>query len=158
MPNSKKISITFPHRAEGPFFSMDLPVTMAQINYGGHLGHDSVLTLMHEARVLFLKTKGLTEMNIDSDPGAAPTGLILSELQVQYLTESFHGDILRAEVLPFIPEGPRWFMAQRLVRISDQREIARALIGMTFYCYQSKKVQRAPDSLMRKCHEWQLPV
>ena len=156
MPNSKKISIHFPHRAEGPFFATDLPVTMSDINYGGHLGHDSVLTLMHEARVSFLKAHELSEMNVnDGDPAI---GLIMSELQVQYLTESFHGDILRAEVLPFIPEGPRWFIAQRLVRVSDQREIARALIGMTFFCYQSKKVQRAPDSLMRHCQDWKLPI
>ncbi|MBI2520959.1 MAG: thioesterase family protein [Bdellovibrio sp.] len=156
MPNPKKISLHFPHRDEGPFFATDLPVTMAEINYGGHLGHDSVLTLMHEARVSCLKSHGLSELNV-SDTGPA-VGLILSELQVQYLTESFHGDVLRAEVLPFIPEGPRWFMAQRLVRLSDQREIARAIIGMTFFSYENKKVQRAPDSLMHRCQNWQLPV
>jgi hypothetical protein len=35
------------------------------INYGGHLGNDAVLSLVHEARVRFLKQQGYTENNIE---------------------------------------------------------------------------------------------
>ena len=36
-------------------FSTDIAVRISDINYGGHLGHDSIISLIHEARVRFLK-------------------------------------------------------------------------------------------------------
>jgi len=35
-------------------FGIDIPVRITDINYGGHLGNDAVLGLVHEARIAFL--------------------------------------------------------------------------------------------------------
>ena len=35
-------------------FSTEIPVRITDINYGGHLGNDSILSIVQEARVRFL--------------------------------------------------------------------------------------------------------
>ncbi len=44
-------------------FSATLEVRISDINYGNHLGHDSLVSLLHEARVRFLRHLGYTELN-----------------------------------------------------------------------------------------------
>ena len=52
-------------------FRTEISVRIDDLNYGGHLGHDRVLTLVHEARVAWLKSHGWSEMD------CAGTGLIM---------------------------------------------------------------------------------
>ena len=40
-------------------FTTTLDVRISDINYGNHLGHDSLISLLHEARMRFLKQTGL---------------------------------------------------------------------------------------------------
>ena len=44
-------------------FSTTLYLRIYDMNYGGHLGNDSVLSIVHEARVRFLQDLGLSEKN-----------------------------------------------------------------------------------------------
>ena len=46
-------------------FSTELEIRITDINYGGHLGNNSVLGLIHEARLRLLVDKGFIEQNID---------------------------------------------------------------------------------------------
>ena len=49
MPRVKvALPATFPFRTE-------IPVRITDLNYGGHLGNDALLGLLHEARVHFLR-------------------------------------------------------------------------------------------------------
>jgi acyl-CoA thioester hydrolase len=73
-------------------FSTDIPVRITDVNYGGHLGNDALLSLLHEARVLYLHTFGWTEKDI---AGAA---IIMTDAAVVYRSEAFQGDLLRIEV------------------------------------------------------------
>ena len=43
-------------------FSTNIPVRITDLNYGGHVGNDTVLTIIHEARMQFLANAGYTEM------------------------------------------------------------------------------------------------
>ena len=45
-------------------FETDIKVRISDINYGGHLGNDSVMSLIHEARLRFLEKYGYTELNV----------------------------------------------------------------------------------------------
>ncbi len=76
---------------EKRIFETTLPITVADINYGGHLGNDRVLTLMHEARLRFLKSLGYAdEMSLDKN-----IALFVADSVVVYKAEAFHGDTLR---------------------------------------------------------------
>ncbi len=45
-------------------FTTEIQVRIGDINYGGHLGNDTVLSLIHEARVRFLQKYNFREANI----------------------------------------------------------------------------------------------
>ena len=45
-------------------FSTELRVRITDVNYGGHMGNDALLGLLHEARVQFLAHYGLSELDI----------------------------------------------------------------------------------------------
>ncbi|HCB15290.1 MAG TPA: thioesterase, partial [Gammaproteobacteria bacterium] len=45
-------------------FTTELRIRITDVNYGGHLGNDAMLGLLHEARVRFLKHHGFSELDI----------------------------------------------------------------------------------------------
>jgi len=69
-------------------FCTDLTVPIDSINYGGHLAHDKLLTLMHEARLRFFDQLEQSEENFFG------VGLIVKSLAVNYRQQAFRGDIL----------------------------------------------------------------
>jgi acyl-CoA thioester hydrolase len=73
-------------------FSTQLPIRITDINYGGHLGNDTVLTLIHEARVQYLLHHELGELDF------CGVGLIMSDVGIEFRTEAFYGDTLVVHV------------------------------------------------------------
>src|SRR5215203_6969871 len=73
-------------------FTTSIPVRITDLNYGGHVGNDTVLSLLHEARMQFLKEFGYTEMEFEG------TSLIMSDVGVEFKAELFYGDVVTALV------------------------------------------------------------
>src|SRR5687767_13445490 len=73
-------------------FSCIIPVRITDINYGGHTGNDSVLSILHEARMQFLKSMGYTEMDIGG------VGMIMADVSIEFKKELFYGDVITASV------------------------------------------------------------
>ena len=119
-------------------FATEASVRIQDVNYGGHLGNDALVSLLHEARLRCLAEHGLSER----DCGGA--GLILTELEVVYRAEAFHGDLLRIEVAVTDLRGGSASFRYRVQRPADGREIARARTGMAFLDYDSRRVRRMP--------------
>ena len=44
-------------------FTTEITIRITDLNYGGHVGNDTVLSIIHEARMQFLRHYGHTEMN-----------------------------------------------------------------------------------------------
>jgi acyl-CoA thioesterase FadM len=72
-------------------FITEIPVRITDINYGGHLGNDSVLSIVHEARLQFLSNMSFSEKDVDGK------GIIMVDAAVQYISEGFYGDILKID-------------------------------------------------------------
>lgn len=132
----KRLKIEMPDRLP---FQTTLEVRIGEINYGGHLGNDALLSLLHEARLRFLKTYGFSER----DAGGA--GLILTEIIVAFRAQAYHGDVLTAEVGVGEIGACGFTMLYRLTRSTDQREIARAQSALAFYNYAEGRVVRTPE-------------
>ena len=66
-------------------FTTRIPIRIGDINRGGHLGHDSFLILIEEARERFLQSLGYTSDGIGS------IGFIMSDISVYINT---HVDFL----------------------------------------------------------------
>lgn len=123
--------------------TVSIPVRINDINYGNHVGNNSIVEIIHEARVQFLQKHGFTELDL------AGTALIMSELLVEYKNESFYGEVL--EVAIFVGEITR-VSFELFYQISTTRNekkiiIALAKTGMVCYDYEIKKVTAVPQEL-----------
>jgi acyl-CoA thioesterase FadM len=119
-------------------FETELAVRIKDINYGNHLGHDSLVSLMHEARVMFLENFGFSETDVDGN------GLLVSDLAVIYKSQSFYGDTLKFEigVGEFNPYGCDLFY--RVTNTKTGILIVMAKTGIVFFDYSRNKVVKTP--------------
>lgn len=124
---------------ENYLFSTEIPVRISDINYGGHLGNDSVLSILHEARVRFLKHYHYTEMDIE---GAS---LIMSDNAVVYKAEGFYGDSIQVDVAvgDFNKYGCDIYYL--LTNKDTAVEMAHAKTGVVFFDYDERKIRPVPE-------------
>ncbi|MBR9883657.1 MAG: thioesterase [Oceanospirillales bacterium] len=124
---------------ENYLFTTELPVRISDINYGGHLGNDAVLSIIHEARLRFLKHYHYTEMDIE---GAS---LIMSDSAIVYKAEGFYGDTIQVDVTvgEFNKYGCDIFYL--LTNKKTAVEIVHAKTGIVFFDYEARKVQPVPE-------------
>lgn len=125
-------------------FETRIPLRITDINYGGHLGNDSVLALIHEARVRFLGSFGYTEMNVE---GAS---IIMSDAAIVFKGEGFYGDTVMIRVAAGMPEGTRFDLFYHLVNADSGKEIARVKTGLACFDYTTRKPVPVPESFAKK--------
>ena len=136
-----RIQIDFPTRVQ---FSTQITVRITDLNYGNHLGNDSVLSLIHEARVRFLQYLGYSELDL------AGVGIIMSDAAIQFKKEAFYGDVLTIEVATGDFSRVAFDIYYRL-KIVDQ-EIAVAKTGIVCFDYATRKVVAVPEAFLQKVH------
>ena len=73
-------------------FRMERTVGLSDINYAKHLDCVSMVKILHEARLQFLASLGFTEANVYG------LGLVVTDLSVDYISESFANDRLTIDV------------------------------------------------------------
>src|SRR6201999_984366 len=73
-------------------FTTEIPVRITDLNYGGHVGNDSILSIIHEIRVQVLNHHGYKELDV------AGVGLIMADVTIEFRAELFYGETLRASV------------------------------------------------------------
>lgn len=125
-------------------FSTEIDVRITDVNYGGHLGNDAVLSLLHEARVRFLGSLGYSELDIG---GAS---IIMTDAVIVYRAESFQGDTLRIEVAASDMQASTCDITYRVANAATGVEVARAKTGIAFFDYRQKKVVPMPEEFRKK--------
>jgi acyl-CoA thioesterase FadM len=120
-------------------FKTEIPIRIDDINYGGHLGNDAVLSIAHEARLRFLKHYNFTELNADG------AGIIMVDAAVQYKAEGFYGDIILVEIAVADITGVGCDFVYRCTNKNTGTVIAIVKTGIVFYDYDKKKVVSMPE-------------
>jgi len=128
-------------------FSTAITLRVSDINYGGHLGNDAVLSLVHEARIRFLKSLGFSEMN------AGGAGLIMSDAAIVYKSQAFYSDIIEITVGAGDFTRTGCDLYYRLVNRQTLKEVALAKTGVVFFDYQNNKVTGMPEEVRIKLIE-----
>lgn len=123
-------------------FVTEMPIRITDINYGQHLGNDGLLSFIHEARVRFLLSRGLSEMEVGG------CGLIMVDAVIVYKAQAVYGDILSIGVAArdFTPLG-----CDFVYRVSNPKtgvEIARAKTGVLCYDYTNRKLVKCPEKFL----------
>lgn len=142
-----RIKLTLP-AAESA--TMEIPVRITDINYGSHLGNDSLVSILHEARMQWLHSGGHAELN------AGGAALIMAGLHVEFCHESFYGDSLLVTLLPgdMSAAGFELYYRVETMRKEERILIAKARTDMVFFDYTSRKVVPMPDSM----RQWLSPA
>lgn len=125
-------------------FATTIPVSVSHLNYGNHLGHDALVSILHEARVRFLTSLGYTELKVED------AGLILRDLAVQYKAEAFYGDPLRITLAVTDLSAHGFGLAYRVSDERDDKEVARAQTTMVCFDYASRRPMRLPESFRQR--------
>jgi acyl-CoA thioester hydrolase len=136
-----RIKIDLPEK----FFdiSISIPVRITDINYGDHVGNDSLVAIIHEARMQFLQHHGFTELDIEG------IGLIMSDLIVEFKNESFYKDVIDVKMGSDNISRVSFELFYQLTSIRNNEKIiiANAKTTMVCYDYELKKVAALPGKL-----------
>ena len=125
-------------------FSTIIPIRITDLNYGGHVGNDIVLTLFHEARMQFLGHHGASEM----DFGGA--GLIMRNVAIEFKKEIFYGDAVKVYLGVSNFSKVSFDVFYKMVKGNDEIIVALGQTGMVCYNYQSKKIVSVPEEMLKK--------
>ncbi len=134
-----RIKIIYP---EETLFSHDLSVRVTDLNYGNHLAHDSIISLMHEARAQFFAANGMSELDIEG------AGIIMADLAINYRAEAHFGQLLTIEIAldEFSKKGCDMFY--RILCKESETVVAIAKTGLVFFDYSAKKPVSVPQSFL----------
>ncbi|ULQ58069.1 thioesterase family protein [Flavihumibacter rivuli] len=130
-----------------PFpFQTIIPVRITDLNYGGHVGNDTILSMIHEARVQYLASNGYSELSM------AGVGLIMGDVGIEYKSELFYGDQVVVAVCAgdFSRVGFDLYYILEKSEGEQKRLVAIAKTGMVCYNYQAKKIAAVPEEVKTK--------
>jgi acyl-CoA thioester hydrolase len=133
-------------------FRTEIQIRIGDINYGGHLGNDAVLSIVHEARIQFLKSLGYSELDIEG------TAIMMTDAVVIYSSEGFYGDVLIVEACAADFQPVTCDFIFRLANKTTGKEIARIKTGIAFFNRQTRKISPMPDAFRRKCEFIDIPL
>ena len=122
-------------------FTTEIKIRISDINYGGHVGNDTVLTLAHEARVQFLNKAGYGELNIEG------IGIILMDAAIEYKGEMFYGDTVIVSIKAMNFSRISFELYYKMEKETDKGKILIAKIktGILGYDYSKKKIAYLPE-------------
>ena len=127
-------------------FTANIPVRITDLNYGGHVGNDSILSLIHEIRVQFLRHHSYDELNL------AGVGLIMADVTIEFKHELFYGEILRASVAAAEFSRVGFDLYYKLEKQTGEKwvSVTHARTGMVCYDYSLKKIVGVPKEVCSK--------
>jgi acyl-CoA thioesterase FadM len=105
------------------------------------------LSIIHEAKLRFLKHLGYSESNVEG------AGIIMIDAGVQYKSEGFYGDELLVEVAVSDFTGIGCDFVYRLTNKESNKEIAIAKTGIVFFDYKKRKTTPVPIEFKKKIEE-----
>ena len=121
-------------------FKTEISLRVSDINYGGHLGNDAVLSLCHEMRARLFASQGFTELDVDG------VGILMIDAVIVFRSEAFYGETLVGDVAVcnFSRTGCDLFYL--LCAKSDGREVARVKTGIVFLDYDNRRIRPVPQT------------
>jgi acyl-CoA thioesterase FadM len=137
-----RLQLNFPE--DQFYYSTPLTVRVTDINAANHLGNDSMISMISEARARFLFEFGVAETERDG------TGIIVTDLATTYRAEAHARDQLLFEVgvMDFNKYGGD--ITFRVTRPKDRKLIAVAKSGFVFFNYKTSQVVAMPEDFRNK--------
>ncbi len=135
-----RIEINLPKKF---IYSTEIPLRISDINYGGHLGNDSVLSIFQEARIRFLKQFGYSEIDIEG------SSIIMTDSAIQYKSQGYYGDILIVELTVDDFHKVSCDFYYRAINKTKGNIIAIGKTGIAFFDYKKNKLTSIPEKFVK---------
>ncbi|MFP4049469.1 MAG: acyl-CoA thioesterase [Desulfovermiculus sp.] len=125
-------------------FTTEIPLRIDDINFGGHMGNDAVLTLAQEARTRFFNHFGFEERDIDGN------GILIADAAIVFKAQAYYGDILRVD-LGITDIGRKGCdITYLFTNRESESEVVRAKTGIVFFDYGKQQVVRIPPIFLQR--------
>ena len=126
-------------------FSTKMTIRISDLNYGGHVGNDTILSIIQEARQQYLQTKGYQELNINGN------GLIMVDALIEYKKELNYADDILVSVtaIDFDKMGFDFYYKIELIQNDEFILATKAKTGMLLYDYSNKKKVSITEELIQ---------
>lgn len=124
---------------ENFIFKTSIEIRIGDINYGGHVGNDKFLSIMHEARLQFLNKFGYSEMNIENQ------SLILADAAIEFKAELFYKDLVDIYVTAdnFNKYGfDLYYLIQK--QNAEETVVCKAKTAVLCFNYKTRKLSSLP--------------
>ncbi len=127
-------------------FNTTVRVRITDLNYGGHVGNDSFLALVHEARQQFLNQHGYGELSIEG------FGMIMTDMQAEFKKELNYRDEVMISVAAtgFNTFGFDLFYLLEIITEGRKITAAKVKTGMLLYDYNNKKLVPVSENIKAK--------
>lgn len=136
-----RIRIEYPE--ENTLHTETLALRITDMNYGNHLAHDTLISLLHEARSKMFVAHGHKESDIDG------VGIVVADLAISYRAEVFYPDTLKIEIATDELSRKGGDLIYRVTRAADGGLVALAKTGIVFFDYQQRTAVAVPDAFKK---------
>ena len=139
----QRVKIQLPQKFD---FSCKIPIRITDLNYGGHVGNDAILSLLHEARLQYLNHFQFSELDFGG------VSLIMADVAIQFKNELFYGDTIIASVAAVEFSKVAFEIYYKLEKQNGDKRlmIAAAKTGMVCYDYINKKIAQVPQEVKER--------
>jgi len=127
-------------------FTTRLAVRITDLNYGNHVGNDKVLSLLHEARVLYLVSLGYSERQLEG------VSLIMADAGLIFKQEMYYGDELLISIRPEAFSRVGFDLVYKIEKKNGEEWITAVVAKTAMACfnYDLKKVVSLPAAALAK--------
>lgn len=138
-----RLQLDFPAEVR---FTCELSVRASDLNYGNHVGNDSILTIMQEGRIQFYRSLGYqNELHFEGQ-----VGHLVADSAIVYKSEAFLGDVLSIDIAISDFNKYGFDMFYRLRNKATGKDVAIGKTGMVFFDYEKRKVASIPVGFLEK--------
>jgi acyl-CoA thioesterase FadM len=131
----RRVQIEYP---ETTLFTHDVPIRITDLNYGNHLGHDTLVSILHDARAQFFRHYDMKESDTDG------CGMMIADLEVSYRAEVFFGQVLRVDVAVANLRSRGCDLFYRAADRESGRIVALARTGIVFFDLAGRQLVKIP--------------
>lgn len=125
-------------------YATNLTVRVNDLNYGAHVGNDSMLVLMQQARIEFYRANGFK----DEVSFEGSVGQVIADALVIYKAEAFLGDVLTIQLAVADISKYGFDMLYLVTNQETGKEVARAKTGIVCFDYEKRKIAVIPERLL----------
>lgn len=142
-----RVKISMP---EEFLYSMQYPVRFSDLDYAKHLNSVAMVHILHEARLQFLASLGLTEANVFG------LGMVVTDMAIDYRSESFAKDILLIDVGVARFNRYGCDICFRITNSALDKVVCNAKQGVVFFDFDKYKIAAVPPAFITLVGESEL--